>query len=149
VTTPAGERTTRQRTAIVETMDALPDFRSARQIHALLEVRGHRIGLATVYRTLHAMAERGECDVLRPDDGESAVYRRCTRRAHHHHLVCRSCGSAVEVEGPQVEAWAADLAGRAGYTEVTHSVELFGTCGRCRRRQVAGGPDEAAPARTR
>src|SRR5690349_24208333 len=36
-------------------------------------------------------------DVLRNGDGE-AVYRRCAVTVHHHHLLCRNCGKAVEVE---------------------------------------------------
>ncbi|GIG36946.1 Fur family transcriptional regulator [Cellulomonas pakistanensis] len=131
--TPSGERSTRQRAAIVAVMDQLPDFRSARQIHLVLRERGHDIGLATVYRSLHRMEERGEVDVLRSAGGETAVYRRCERKAHHHHLVCRSCGRAVEVEGPAIEHWARRMAEQSGFSEVTHTVEVFGTCGPCRR----------------
>ena len=40
--------------------------------------RGENVGLSTVYRTLQALADAGEVDVLRTEDGE-AVYRRCSR----------------------------------------------------------------------
>jgi len=46
-------------------------------------------------------------------------------------VVCRSCGRSVEVEGPEVEAWASAIAERHGFTDVTHTVEVFGTCGVC------------------
>jgi Fur family ferric uptake transcriptional regulator len=112
-------------------MEEVTDFRSARQIHDLLSARGHRMGLATVYRNLHAMEQRGECDVLRAEGSETAVFRRCERRAHHHHLVCRGCGTAVEVRGPEIERWAGAIAGASGFSEVTHTVEMFGTCRPC------------------
>lgn len=134
MTTPAS-RNTRQRSALIEVMSEITDFRSAAQLHEILLERGHVMGLATVYRNLHMMEARGECDVLRPDAGDTAVYRRCERRAHHHHLVCRSCGHTVEVEGPMIEQWADQTATDAGFTEVAHSVEMFGTCTPCR---VAG-----------
>jgi Fur family ferric uptake transcriptional regulator len=51
--------------------------------------------------------------------------------AHHHHLVCRSCGRSVEVEGPEVEAWASSVAAQHGFTDVSHTVEVFGTCQVC------------------
>ena len=57
---------------------------------------GTRVGLATVYRNLQAMALDGEVDVIRTPEGE-AVYRSCSTD-HHHHVVCRSCGLAVEVD---------------------------------------------------
>lgn len=84
-------------------------FRSAQDIHEELHRSGDGIGLTTVYRTLQAMADSGEVDVLRTANGE-AVYRRCATAEHHHHLVCRRCGATVEIEGPAVETWAQNVA---------------------------------------
>jgi len=134
------QRMTRQRTAVADALTTVEDFRSAQQLHELLRDRGHGIGLATVYRTLQSLAEAGDVDVLRTADGES-VYRRCERREHHHHLVCRSCGATVEIDGPAVEAWAAQIGASQGFTDITHTIELFGTCGSC---AAAGGPASAA-----
>ncbi len=126
-----GQRTTRQRTAIAGLLDEVDEFRSAQQLHALLAARGETIGLATVYRTLGAMADADELDTVRTDSGES-LYRRCERQ-HHHHLVCRRCGATVEVTGVGLEPAITALAATHGYTDVTHTLELFGTCTRCAR----------------
>lgn len=126
---PPGLRPTRQRRAVMEAMDSFADFRSAQEIHELLGQRGEAVGLATVYRTLQRLAEAGEVDVLRTEDGE-AIYRRCSER-HHHHLVCRSCGATIEIEGPAVERWARSMATEHGYAEVSHTLEIFGTCPAC------------------
>jgi Fur family ferric uptake transcriptional regulator len=120
---------TRQREAVMAALDAADSFRSAQELYAQLRAAGERIGLTTVYRTLQAMAAAGEVDVLRKDDGE-AVYRKCGER-HHHHLVCRSCGRTVEIEGPAVERWADRVAGEHGFTDVSHTLEVFGTCPDC------------------
>jgi len=122
-------RNTRQRRAVSDLMEDLDGFRSAQQIHALLEDRGQNVGLSTVYRTLQALAEADEVDALRSDDGET-LYRRCSR-GHHHHLVCRVCGRTVEVEGPTVERWADRVAGENGFVDVAHTLEIFGTCESC------------------
>ena len=87
--------------------------------------RGERVGLTTVYRTLQALADAGEIDVMRPPGGEH-LYRRCSE-GHHHHLVCRRCGRTVEVEGPAVERWADQVAAEHGYADVSHTLEIFGT----------------------
>lgn len=123
-------RMTRQRAAVAELLAAVDDFRSAQQLHELLRDRGESIGLATVYRTLQALVASGQVDVLRSEDGE-AIYRRCERREHHHHLICRGCGATVEIDGPSVETWAAQVATAHGFTEIEHTVELFGTCAEC------------------
>lgn len=122
-------RTTRQRAAVAAVLDELDEFRSAQDLHAMLRQRGEGIGLSTVYRTLQALSDAGEIDVLRTRDGES-VYRRCSS-GHHHHLVCRSCGRTVEVEGPAVERWAVRVAIEHGFTDITHTLEVFGTCSSC------------------
>jgi Fur family ferric uptake transcriptional regulator len=127
--TLASGRPTRQRRAIAAAMEAFDDFRSAQEIHALLADRGEPVGLSTVYRALQAMAEVGEIDSLRTESGES-IYRRCSD-THHHHLVCRSCGATVEVEGPAVEKWTRSVAAEHGYSEVSHTLEIFGTCSAC------------------
>lgn len=123
-------RNTRQRRAVAELMEDLDGFRSAQQIHALLAGRGENVGLSTVYRTLQALADADEVDALRSDDGET-LYRRCSR-GHHHHLVCRSCGRTVEVEGPTVERWADRVAEENGFADISHTLEIFGTCASCR-----------------
>lgn len=123
-------RPTRQRRAVIEALEACSDFRSAQEIHELLGRRGEQVGLATVYRTLQRLAEHGEVDMLRTGDGE-ASYRRCSE-SHHHHLVCRGCGATVEVEGPTVERWAASVADQHGFSEVSHTLEIFGSCPGCR-----------------
>lgn len=123
-------RQTRQRAAVKALLAELDDFRSAQQLHDLLRERGASIGLTTVYRSLQALADAGDVDLLVNDDGET-VYRKCSD-SHHHHLVCRSCGTTVEIEGPAVESWADRVASEHGFSEVSHTVEIFGLCSNCK-----------------
>lgn len=127
---PVRGRSTRQRTAVAAALDEVDEFRSAQELHDVLKHRGDSVGLTTVYRTLQSLADAGEVDVLRTTEGES-VYRRCSTGDHHHHLVCRMCGKAVEVEGPAVEQWAETIAAQHGFVNVAHTVEVFGTCAEC------------------
>ena len=122
-------RPTRQRTAIEADVDRSDEFRSAQEIHANLVAGGDKIGLATVYRTLQAMVDEEALDSLRTDDGE-IVYRRCST-GHHHHLVCRDCGRTVDLDGPAVERWADKVSAEHGFSDVSHTLELFGRCGDC------------------
>jgi Fur family ferric uptake transcriptional regulator len=132
----SGVRATRQRAAISALLEKLDDFRSAQDLHDELRRRGEGIGLTTVYRTLQQMAAAGLVDTLRTDSGES-VYRLCSAH-HHHHLVCRACGSTVEVQGGQVEAWAAEVACEHGFSDVSHTIEIFGICADCTTKQSSG-----------
>ena len=123
-------RGTRQAEAVAAVLDRLPGFCSAQQIHAELRERGEQVGLTTVYRHLQSLSERGRIDAIRDATGET-LYRRCRTDAHHHHLTCRNCGRSVEVEGKAVERWADQVAAQAGFSDVGHTVELFGLCPDC------------------
>lgn len=129
----AGRRDTRQRRVLREHLAESDSFASAQQVYDDVRSSGDKVGLATVYRNLQAMVEAGEVDVLRTDEGET-LYRKCGPR-HHHHLVCRSCGVTVELDGPAVEKWAAKAADDHGFTDVKHVVELFGLCADCTAKQ--------------
>jgi Fur family ferric uptake transcriptional regulator len=123
-------RGTRQAEVLSAALDSLSGFCSAQQIHAELRRNGERIGLTTVYRHLQVLSEDGRVDTIRDISGET-LYRRCRTSAHHHHLTCRTCGRSVEVEGSVVERWAEQVAAEAGFTDVSHTVELFGSCPEC------------------
>ena len=123
-------RGTRQAEALSAVLAGLPGFCSAQQIHAELRSRGEQVGLTTVYRHLQVLSEDGQVDAIRDASGET-LYRRCRTEAHHHHLTCRNCGRSVEVEGRAVEVWAVQVAAEAGFTDVGHTVELFGLCPDC------------------
>jgi Fur family transcriptional regulator, ferric uptake regulator len=121
---------TRQGEMVAEVLNELDEFRSAQEIHAELKRRGERVGLTTVYRHLNLLAEGGAVDVSRTPEGET-IYRRCAAESHHHHLICRSCGKTLEFEGPEVERWAESIARKARFRDVSHTVEIFGTCPDC------------------
>ena len=112
-----------------KTLERAGGFASAKQVYNLMQRQGDRIGLTTVYRSLQAMLEDKVIDVLRNDDGE-ALYRLCGE-SHHHHLVCKSCGVTVEIEGGAIEKWAKNIASDHGFRDAGHTAEIFGTCARC------------------
>ena len=130
VMTDTGQRSTRQRRAVEAALRETDDFVSAQDLHLKLRDAGERVGLATVYRTLGLMAESGSVDMIRAEDGE-ARYRRCASEEHHHHLVCRRCGRTVEVEQPEAERWTERMADAHGFVDVSHTLEIFGTCSTC------------------
>lgn len=128
------QRMTRQRAAVAEVLAASEEFRTAQQWHDLLRDHGHSVGLATVYRTMQTMANNGDVDVVRNAEGE-AMYRRCERVEHHHHLVCRQCGRTEEIEAALVEKWVDSVARTYHFVEVDHTAELFGICTACAGRE--------------
>ena len=130
---PGAVRSTRQAAAVRDALADRAGFASAQDLHADLRRRGERVGLTTVYRRLQALADAGAVDTLRTAAGES-VYRLCRTGRHHHHLVCRVCRRAVEVEATEVERWTSTVARAEGFTDVEHTIEVMGTCAACAGR---------------
>lgn len=126
------QRNTWQRDRVREALADAPGFVSAQTLHATLRGENTGIGLATVYRALAGLAAQGAADSLQSPDGE-ALYRACETTGHHHHLICRSCGVAVEIEATDVEQWAKATAERHGFTHAEHIVDIFGLCADCTR----------------
>jgi Fur family ferric uptake transcriptional regulator len=126
----AGLRPTAQRLLVLAELEQEPDDATAQQLHERLRRRGERIGLATVYRTLAALADAGVVDRLSHHPGE-VCYRLCGA-GHHHHLVCTGCHRVVEVDDCGLEPWLAEVAARHDFVATGHSVELAGVCADCR-----------------
>lgn len=126
-------RNTTQRREVIRALERVQGFVSAQDLHDLIVRDGGEVALATVYSQLRKLSDAHQIDVVMTDRGES-LYRRCGDDAHHHHLACRTCGATVEVDAPELERWAQEIAERFGYSEVRHVLELNGICPSCRAR---------------
>jgi len=125
-------RTTAQRSAVLGVLGESTRFRTAQDIYAELRSQGARVGLTTVYRHLQKLADEGVIHSLQLPDRQTA-YRLCSAEQHQH-LVCTECGAGVEVAGGELDSWVDGEAVSRGYSNVTHSVEIFGTCPACSSR---------------
>ena len=123
-------RTTKQRTAVVEVMQEIDRFQSAKEIHTALQDRNAKVGLTTVYRTLQSLVDIKAVDALHSPTGE-VLYRHCETEAHHHHLVCTKCGRTEEIDGGPIEKWANEVASTHGFQLTGHDAEIFGVCAKC------------------
>jgi Fe2+ or Zn2+ uptake regulation protein len=129
-------RLTRPRRAILGVLSESASPLSAAEIHTRLVDRS--VNLVSVYRTLHLMRNLG---LLRMADASRGVQRFELAEpfaGHHHHLICRECGSIEDLEGCllEQEALAALSRGvrRSRRFRVTdHDLSLFGICGPCDR----------------
>lgn len=141
ITKPAEARNTRQRRIIKATMEELGDFISAQDLHLTLANRKEQVSLATTYRVLQSLANAGELDSVKGIEGET-LYRHRQVKDHHHHLLCRRCGTAIELEAPALEDWALAMGKQHGFSELEHVVEVTGYCPDCtlaRREEESQG----------
>lgn len=130
--TPTGSRLrpTRSRRALLQVLKRERARQlTAQQLHQRARAIQPSIGLATVYRTLGALAEEGVVDVVSQDHGEAA-YRLCSP-GHHHHLICSGCGVVVEIDECDLGALERRLTRRYRFKISEHAITLRGLCRRC------------------
>ncbi len=131
----SGLRVTRQRIAIVHAMERSGRPVTAQALYARLArapAKGGP-GLATVYRTLQALAQAGYARTFPAGEGELS-YKLCDP-GHHHHLICERCGRVVEIPSCEIEGWATSAARRRGFTVSSHQADIFGLCTDCRAKR--------------
>ena len=107
---------------------------SGQDLHALLRQGPQPMGLATVYRHLRQLQQRGLIRCRHLPSGE-ALFAPVERDEHH--LTCVDCGTTlllehcpmhnVELHGEQAD----------GFQLLFHTLEFFGLCSACQRRQSA------------
>ena len=137
----SGHRVTPQRQLVLEAVTRL-EHATPEEIYA--EVRRQAVGLnvSTVYRTLELLEQVGL--VTHTHLGHGAHRYHLATEAQHIHLVCRHCGSIIELDPTAVSSLVAALDRDYGFeTDVGH-LTVFGTCARC--RGVSAGPVHAGPA---
>ena len=124
-------RATRQRVAIVHAMERAGRPITAQALHARLARPPSKggPGLATIYRTLQALAQAGYARTFPAGEGELS-YKLCDP-GHHHHLICERCGRVVEIPSCEIEGWATKAARRRGFTVSSHQADIFGLCAAC------------------
>jgi Fur family transcriptional regulator, ferric uptake regulator len=129
---PRRRRSTAKQRTVLEVLREQENFRSAQQLY--LDIRRHRqlrIGLTSVYRILRTLAADRIAETQRAEDGE-ILYRLRTGAGHRHYLVCRQCGKAVGFTPVDIEEHTRRLSRQHHYSDVTHYVDLYGICPRCR-----------------
>jgi Fur family ferric uptake transcriptional regulator len=126
----SGVRATPRRLEVLAELAQERDDATAQVLWSRLRERDSRTGLATVYRTLALLAEKGVVDVLSHHGGEQC-YRLCGDE-HHHHLLCERCHKVVEVNQCGLDDWVAAAAKQHGFVATEHRVEIVGLCADCR-----------------
>ena len=127
-----GLKHSRQRERIAETFLAMGGHVSVEELVARVRRLDPRISVATVYRTMKLLADCGVA-IPRQFGGGQTRYEAATRRPHHDHLICTTCGEIVEFANERIESLQELVARRHGFEVESHKLELYGRCARCRR----------------
>lgn len=122
----AMERSTRQRMAIRQAIEAAGRPLSPQEVREAAQAQVPRLSLATVYRNLKLLQEAAEIAAVSLP-GDSPRYE-AGRHGHHHHFQCTACERVFDVH-----ACPGNLAAMApqGFVVDHHELTLYGRCADC------------------
>ena len=122
-----GLRLTAQRQLVLEAVYQL-GHATPEQVHQAVREVAAGVNITTIYRTLELLEQLGLVTHTHLSHG-SATYHPAGNDQHVH-LVCRSCGTVIEVEPELLDPLVGQLEQRGFLVDVGH-VALFGLCKDC------------------
>ena len=126
-----GLKMTGQRRTIARVLSEATDHPDVEELYRRATALDARISIATVYRTVRLLEEKGILE--RRDFGGGRARYEPTEHGRHDHLIDIDTGRVVEFADDAHVAALAAIARDLGFDLVSHRLELFG-----RRRRAAG-----------
>lgn len=131
-----GLKSTRQRDIIAAEFLKTIGHVTAEDLYKKLNRRHKEIGFTTVYRTLKLLSRSGLA-AERVFADNLTRYEPISAEEHHDHLICIVCGEIMEFENTEIEKLQDAVASEFGFNTITHKMELYGYCRRCKKNAPA------------
>lgn len=101
---------------------------SAKQL--IVKIKGKQINRATVFRILKLFEEKQIIQRIDFSEGESRF--EISSLPHHHHAICRTCGSMERIDECSITDMQKYAKKKLGFSILDHSITLFGVCKKCK-----------------
>jgi len=119
-----GLKMTGQRRVIARVLSAADDHPDVEELYRRASALDSRISIATVYRTVRLLEEKGILE--RRDFGGGRARYEPTEHGHHYHLIDIDSGKVIEFADAEHERLLQRIAARLGFSLMSHRLELFG-----------------------
>ncbi len=130
-----GLKMTGQRRVIARVLSEAEDHPDVEELYRRATALDRRISIATVYRTVRLLEERGILE--RRDFGGGRARYEPTEHGRHYHLIDIDTGRVIEFEDREQERLMQQIASRLGFEHVSTRLEIYG---RRRVPKAAGRP---------
>lgn len=132
----AGFRLTPQRVMILSAIASSSGHMTAENIHERVKKSYPFIDIATVYRTIQLLKRQRL--LVEIDLGSGAYQYELTQDQRHHHIVCRECGTTLDIDHHRfLEPVRVALKQEYEFEADLDHFAIFGICNRCRTKGQA------------
>ena len=127
----AGFRLTPQRVMILSAIASSSGHMTAEDIHEKVKKTYPFIDIATVYRTIQLLKRQRL--LVEIDLGSGAYQYEVTHDQRHHHIVCRDCGTTLDIDHHRfLEPVRVALQQEYEFEADLDHFAIFGICRQCR-----------------
>jgi Fur family transcriptional regulator, ferric uptake regulator len=127
-------KNTSQRALVWKILIESDDHPTVEAIRDHLISKGHRIGLATVYRTLKILLAAG---LIRQSKMRgSTCYEAVVKQPNHLHFVCNGCRRNVEYPSRRIQKLIGQITAEQSFEERYSRYVISGLCKSCRREEA-------------
>jgi Fur family ferric uptake transcriptional regulator len=119
-----GLKMTGQRRVIARVLSEAEDHPDVEELYRRASALDERISIATVYRTVRLLEEKGILE--RRDFGGGRARYEPTEHGHHYHLIDIDTGKVIEFSDEEHTRIMESIADRLGFKLVSHRLELYG-----------------------
>jgi Fur family transcriptional regulator, ferric uptake regulator len=130
--TRQGYRMTPQRMMIVDAIEHAENHISAEDIFKQVVAKYPNVNVSTVYRTLELLEKRGL--VTKTEMGVGHIVYHPLEKGHHHHLICRECGSVVNLDESVLTPLQESLQQNYQFTADLRHLGIMGLCAECNKK---------------
>ena len=127
-----GLTATHQRQVLYEVMQTMPGHPSPEEVYARVKKRIPAISLATVYKNIHLLVERGVLKEVSMHHGSLRV----ELNSHlHHHMVCSHCKAITDIKEKDLGALPALQRLPGGFMAERYAIDVIGICAACQKAE--------------
>ena len=123
----------------LELLQILENDPRPQSIEEIISSSSGKLALSTLYRAISELLDAGLIETLVSPDGKTLVETTLQATAHHHHVFCKGCDKAIDIEfsddlEKNIEAEVKNIEISSGWKVSDHSIEILGVCEECKVR---------------
>lgn len=126
-------RATPARIAVMKLLETAQAPVDVNMIMDYLEGKRIKTDPATVFRIINSFTQKGITKQISFNEGKARY--ELSAKEDHHHLICEGCGSIEDISDCAIPELEKDIQKKKGFQVKSHSLEFYGICASCQKRQ--------------
>ncbi len=135
MSTSVKQRNTQTKAAVSQILQTFAAPIALNELYQFIKISLPQTAFSTIFRIVQRLEQEGK--VIRIDWRERGSRYEWAELPHHHHLVCKSCGSITDLDDTILGFKTTKVSEGTGFMITDHSIELQGICQSCQKKPKA------------